>query len=291
MELYILIAIVATLVHASSTVYSKQLYSLADHPAQVAHYSIIAPGLVFLLVLPFIEFHGLGDHWWKLLGISFAFVIGYLSQLWAVQHGDASFIVPLLGLKAFFVAGLSALFLSEYYGPLVYLGMAGAIAGMFLLGDGRLAKSLPIIGLVVLATLMFASADVVLVGLYKNGFNTLETMFYLFSLSPLLMLPFSAVQLKGKWSLNWRFSRGLLIYALLQLAGGGLLMYAFWLASQATLINIIQSSRGLFAIALVYLLGRAGLQGIENLTRQQYVTRTTGAALMTLSICLAVLAR
>ena len=291
MQLYVLVALVATLVHASSTVFSKQLYLLADHPAQVAHYSIIAPGLLFLLLAPFIEFHDISDHWPRLFGISVAFVVGYLCQLWAVQHGDASFIVPLLGLKVFFVAGLSALFLSEYYGPLVYAGMAGAMLGIFLLGDGRLAKSPRTIGLITIATLMFATADVVLVGLYRDGFNTLESMFYLFSLSPLLMLPFSAARLQGKWSLNWRFSCGLVLYSLLQLIGGGLLMFAFWLAGQATLINIIQASRGLFAIGVVYLLGRWGLQGIERLTRRQYLYRISGALLMGVSICLAILAR
>lgn len=291
MEPYILIALVATLVHACSTIYSKRLYRFADHPAQVAHYSIFAPGLAFLLFTPFIHFHAPQGHLLELFGTSIAFVLGYLCVLWAVQHGDATYIVPLMGLKAFFVAGLSALFLAEHYGVLVYLGMAGAVAGMFLLGEGRLTRSLLTLGLVALATFLFATADVVLIGLYKDGFNTLETMFYLFSLSPLLLLPFSAIQLRGKWTLNRRFSRGLLIYASLQLGGGGLLMFAFWLAGQATIINIIQAARGLFAIGVVYLLARWGLEGIEQLSRQQYLSRAAGAGLIALSISLAVLAR
>jgi hypothetical protein len=67
-------------------------------------------------------------------------------------------------------------------------------------------------------------------------------------------------------------------------------MLSFALAKVATMVNIVQSARGLFAVGVVWLITRAGLEGMEQLSRRQYVMRACGAALMTLSITLAIVA-
>src|SRR5690606_33931894 len=77
-----------------------------------------------------------------LLGIGLCVVAGQVFFILALRHGDASFVVPMLGLKLFAVAGFSALWLGETYAPLVYLGAAGAFASLFLLSDGTLRGSL-----------------------------------------------------------------------------------------------------------------------------------------------------
>jgi hypothetical protein len=67
-------------------------------------------------------------------------------------------------------------------------------------------------------------------------------------------------------------------------------MWSFALAKVATMVNIVQSARGLFAVGAVWLITRAGLEGMEQLTRRQYLLRACGAGLMTLSITAAILA-
>jgi drug/metabolite transporter (DMT)-like permease len=139
-------------------------------------------------------------------------------------------------------------------------------------------------------TLCYALTDIFLVRLFRAGFGTLEVMVYLFVVSALLLVPFAVRTLKGRYRVNRRFAGGLLMYGSVQLLGGVFLMLSFALAKVATMVNIVQSARGLFAVGVVWLITRAGLEGMEQLSRRQYVMRACGAALMTLSITLAIVA-
>lgn len=290
MQSYVLVALLAAFIHAFSSVYSKRLYVLADHPAQVAFYSLFSTGLLCCLLLPFISFSDPSGAWLDVLGAGGCFALGYVTLLMAIRIGDASFVVPLIGLKIFFIAGLSALFLAETYGPLVYAGGIGAMVGMFLLGDGRLDGNPRALLLMLFTTLCYALTDIFLVRLFRAGFGTLEVMVYLFMVSALLLVPFAVRTLRGRYRVNRRFAGGLLVFGAVQLLGGVFLMLSFALAKVATLVNIVQSARGLFAIGVVWLITRVGLEGMEHLSRRQYVMRASGAALMTLSITLAILA-
>jgi hypothetical protein len=86
------------------------------------------------------------------------------------------------------------------------------------------------------------------------------------------------------------FGRALGIYAVAQIAGMVFLMIAFGLAGKATIVNIVQTSRGLWVLVVVYAMGRLGMAGVERLTGAQYRTRAMGAALLTGSLALAILA-
>lgn len=290
MHTYIPVALLAAFIHAFSSVYSKRLYVLADHPAQVAFYSLFSTGLLSTALLPFVRFRDPSGAWLDVLGAGGCFALGYVTLLRAIRIGDASFVVPLIGLKIFFIAGLSALFLAETYSPLVYAGGIGAMVGMFLLGDGRLHGNPRALALMLFTTFCYALTDIFLVRLFRAGFGTLEVMIYLFVVSALLLVPFAAVALRGRFRINRRFARGLLVYGGVQSLGGVFLMWSFALAKVATMVNIVQSARGLFAVGAVWLITRMGLDGMERLTRRQYLLRAGGAGLMTLSISLAILA-
>ena len=193
MQSYVLVALLAAFIHAFSSVYSKRLYVLADHPAQVAFYSLFSTGLLCGVVLPFVRFSDPSGAWPDVLGAGSCFALGYVALLRAIRIGDASFVVPLIGLKIFFIAGLSALFLAETYGPLVYAGGIGAMVGMFLLGDGRLHGNPRALALMLFTTFCYALTDIFLVRLFRAGFGTLEVMVYLFVVSALLLVPFTVV--------------------------------------------------------------------------------------------------
>jgi drug/metabolite transporter (DMT)-like permease len=290
-EPFLLFALGAALVHALSSVYAKGLHAHAQSPLKVAFYSLFGCAAVSLAGLPAVDVAGIGRAPLLLLAMACTVAAGHLSFIAALRAGDASFVVPLLGLKVFFVAGLSAWFLGERYGPLVYAGAAGAVTGMFLLGDGRLRAPGRALALVALTTFLFALTDVLLIHIFRAGYGPVEVMVYMFVLPTLLLAPAAAWLLRHDWQVPAAFGRSLARYATLQMGGGVLLMAAFALSHQATMVNIVQSVRGLFAVGLVYLVTRAGALGYERLARRQYLTRTVGAALMTGSVALAVLAR
>ena len=67
-------------------------------------------------------------------------------------------------------------------------------------------------------------------------------------------------------------------------------MLAFVQSQQVTIINILQSSRGLLSIGVIYLMARIGFSEIETMTRGQLTIRGFGGALMFASLAVAVLA-
>lgn len=290
-EPYLLFALAASVLHAFSSVYSKRLHGHGQTPLKVAFYSLFGCAAVSLLAAPWVPPPDLSRAPGLVLIMGAAVAAGHMCFISAVQAGDASFVVPMLGLKVFFVAVISALLIGEVYGPLVYLGGVGAVVGMFLLGDGRLRATARPLALVLAATLLFGLTDVLLIFLFRAGYTPVEVMVYMFVLSALILLPAAVVLLRGNYRMPWPFARSLVTFATFQLLGGVCLMTAFALSQQPTMVNIVQSARGLFAVLLVYGLGRAGLGGLERLSRHQYRRRIAGALLMTGSVALAVLAR
>jgi drug/metabolite transporter (DMT)-like permease len=283
------LTLAAALAQALGFLLSKRLWLYARDPWQVAVSSQLAVAAGAALALPFVGLGGLAREPLALAGVVACALSGQVLFAQALRHGDASFVVPMLGLKLFAVAGLTALLLSERYGPGVYLGAAGAFASLFLLSDGTLRGSVPSALYVSGASVLFGAADTLLMYCLRSGLTVLETGVYTMVLPALLLGPLAAYLTPRRWPMSRPLAATLGAYAAFQLVGFVLMMAAFALARGATLVNIVQSARGVFVVAVVYLLGRAGVRGIERLTRAQLRTRSAGAALMAVSVGIALL--
>lgn len=290
MEFWALLCLLATAIHGFSTVYSKRLYDLAPHPAQVAFFCLFATGTCSLVIIPFVTFQDPTGHWLDILLVGAPFALGHYCFVLANRYGDASFVVPMMGLKVFFVALSAAIWLDEVYNLWVYIGASGAVLGVFLLNDASLKGSLAALLLVLTNCALYAATDIFIVRLFRAGFSAPEVMVYLFIGGALFMVPLAMWVLRGKWQINPPFLRGLGLFGIGQAGGGILLMLSFGLAQKATMVNIVQSSRGLFAVLAVYLISHLGLKGLEVLDRGQYLTRGLGSSLIAGSIVLALLA-
>ncbi len=290
MPSYVLLTLAAAWLHAISFTMAKQLWVHSRDPFQISILSQLACGLLAALALPWAGFGAVAQIPGTLACIGLTVLAGQVFFILALRHGDASFVVPMLGLKLFAVAGFSALWLAETYEPLVYLGAAGAFASLFLLSDGKLSGSLRSALFVTAAAILYGITDVLLVRALRAGISPLEIGVYSLLVPPLLALPVTLALLPGRWRVSLPFGRALGRYATVQIAGMVFLMLAFGLAGKATIVNIVQTSRGLWVLAVVYVMGRMGLAGVERLTGAQYRTRAIGAVLLTGSLALAILA-
>ena len=290
MPSYVLLTLAAAWLHALSFTLAKRLWVYSRDPFQISILSQLACGLLAALALPWAGAHAAMQMPGTLAAIGVSVVAGQVFFILALRHGDASFVVPMLGLKLFAVAGFSALWLAEVYEPLVYLGAAGAFASLFLLSDGKLRGSLRSALFVTAAAILYGITDVLLVSAIRAGVSPLTIGVYSLIVPPLLTLPITLTLLPGRWRVSAPFGRALGLYAAVQIAGMVFLMIAFGLAGKATIVNIVQTSRGLWVLVVVYVMGRMGLAGVERLTGAQYRTRALGAALLTGSLALAVLA-
>ncbi|PHS73538.1 MAG: hypothetical protein COB22_01685 [Cycloclasticus sp.] len=286
---YIWLTLIASALHAFSFTYTKQFLAHSGNRMKLAFYSQYAVGLIAFCLLPFVDL----DQLWaniELILLMCAFVlVAQTFYLNALQHGDASFVVPMLGCKMFAVAGLSVLFLSETYSSIVYIGAAGAFASLFFLNDGKLHGSPKSLVYVLLTCVLFAFADIAVVLLLNRGVGGLDLAVFVFIVPTALLMPLSPLIFKSDWQVNKAFSKTLFIYAVVQLAGIIILMVAFKQAQQVTVINIVQSSRGFIAIGMVYLMARFGLSHIEVLSKRQLINRAFGGFLMFASLTMAVM--
>ncbi len=111
---------------------------------------------------------------------------------------------------------------------------------------------------------------------------------FVFVVPAALLMPLSPIMFKNDWKVSKAFSKTLLIYAVAHFIGLVILMYAFKQAQEATMINIVQASRGFIAVGVVYVLARFGLSQMEKLTRKQLISRLAGGLLMFGSLAVAV---
>ena len=290
MPSYVLLTLAAAWLHALSFTLAKRLWVYSRDPFQISILSQVACGVLALLALPWAGTHAITAMPGTLAAIGVCVVAGQVFFILALRHGDASFVVPMLGLKLFAVAGFSALWLAETYEPLVYLGAAGAFASLFLLSDGKFKGSLRSALFVIAAALLYGLTDVLLVGAIRAGISPLEIGVYSLLVPATITLPVTLMLLPGRWRISRPFGRALGAYASIQVAGMVFLMLAFGLAGKATIVNIVQTSRGLWVLAVVYGMGRLGMAGVERLTGAQYRKRAVGALLLMASLSLAVLA-
>lgn len=287
---YIWLTLLSCVLHAFSFTYSKQFLSFSQNRVKLAFYSQYAVGLLGMGLLPFTGIDNFVDNVGLILAMGLCVMIGQVAYLNALRHGDASFVVPMLGLKMFVVAALSAVLLEETYGPLVYVGAIGVFVSLFFLNDGKLTGSFNALAYVTFACIMFGSADVIVMTLLNRGVNGFQVAAFVFAIPTLILMPLSPLLFRNDWQVSSGFLRTLLIYAVVQLAGVTLLMIAFRQSQQVTIINIVQSARGLISIGVVFLMAKFGFSEIERLTGVQLRIRGFGGLLMFASLAVAVLA-
>ncbi|RLA05168.1 MAG: hypothetical protein DRQ54_08520, partial [Gammaproteobacteria bacterium] len=234
---------------------------------------------------------GIGPAPEYIVGFSISVALSQIMLMEAMKRADASFVVPMLGVKIFGVALLSSIFWQETYSSLVYVGGLGTLVSLYFLNDGKLSASPVAITFVLLAAAAFTGNDIFLMSMIRSGYNLGEvTLFSL--LGPLLILgPLALLQSRGALNLNWRYSRALLLYGLFQITSILALVWAFELSRKVTLIAILQNSRSVFALLAVWVFARFGFSGVESLQGHQYRSRLIGAVIMMASLGLALSAK
>jgi drug/metabolite transporter (DMT)-like permease len=213
----------------------------------------------------------------------------------AIQEGDPSTVVPVMGLKIPFVAVMSVFLLAEIHHWHIYLAAVLAFVGVILFGLGPQQKAQGGHGYSPLVGILWAAASA---GLYA-----LSDVYIKRSLAFLAPIP------AAMW--NYTFIGLLCVPALLQphlrqyrvtridvgllfLNGLFLLLavMAFFvsisLAGQITTPNILFATRGFITLAAGYALNRLLKTPIERQPNSVYILRILGTAMLFAAILLAI---
>ena len=185
------------------------------------------------------------------------FFIGQVFTFLALRRGDVSLATPVLGMKVVFVALLSSVAGGEVLGARTWAAaLLTAVALVLLGGEGGADRRRVVasVGYAFLAALAFAATDV-LQQLWApaSGFGHFApVMFATVGLLSLGLIPFFGAPLRDLpvQVRRWAGAGGLLLGV--QAMG---VAYCIALYHEVTVTNVLYNTRGLWSIALVWMVG------------------------------------
>lgn len=257
MEAFLLMPLLAAMVYASGAICLKLSTNDGVGPWRTTFFSNLALGLVG------VPFWFLGEETIALQNVplpllaSATYFVGQLLTCLAIHKGDVSVVTPLMGTKTIFVGALSALLVREYIPWPVWLGAFLSAFAIFILRGDDVAERrrlLPSIVLGLGSSLTFALNDVLIQRFGgRLGFEQViavafpGTALLSFALIPLFSRPVRAISGRA-----WRW---LGLGSVLLAGQAALVAIALSEFGRATLINIFYSSRGMWAVVLIWLFG------------------------------------
>jgi len=291
--LYLLLPVVAAVVYALGSIVIKRALRDGVGMDQSFHLANVVLGLAFLPLL----FVGIGKvDWgllWKPLVMGTTFFVAHWLTFAAIRRGDVSLVTPLMGTKVVFVAlGVVVLTGGMPSRPL-WIAAFLTTLGIFTMGLADLkggSHFLFTVAVALASAAVFGVSDVLVAG-WAEGFGAM----------PFLAVGSGTVALWTivMWLCQGRpafFPRGL--GAKWAWAGAGfialqamILGIALALFDDATGINVVYTSRGLWAIALVVVFGRFLGNSEHRDTGRAFLWRVAGTLLLTVAIVIAVVDR
>ena len=226
--------------------------------------------------------------WWAPLICAFLFWLGQLFSFLAIRFGDVSVMTPVMGTKVVMVALGSAYLFGLPVTLPQWIGAGMTMAAILLMGLGDIKNSrgtLLAIFFALLASASYGLTDT-MVSVYAVDFGEFKFLSFMFlylaafsyGLVPLFREPLRAIPPKAwPWVLGGSF-----LLAFQALLMGICLSFFFFFS----LANIFYSSRGLWSLILVFVLGTwFGLREASK-TGKVVFWRTSGALLLTAAIVL-----
>lgn len=251
-----------------------------------------AISLVLLLVRPGAFVFPVEKLWYFVGAFSLLALANLLLSI-GLQEGDASQVVPLLGLKIPMVALLSFLLVGESHSPMVYIAVVLSAAAVFLFGMGSPQASQggnsrhPVFAIVlgIAAALVFSCADICVKQCIET-YSPMSVLVWSLICTSVFFVPLLKLPIFRKYRVQWAEIGFFLLAGGMLLTGGFLFFRSIEQADNVTLPNIVLSLRGFFALLVGFFLGRTQKTPIEKQTGQVYLYRTVATFLLFTSILL-----
>lgn len=293
MPFYLLLPLAAAIIYALGSILIKRALAVGVTMDQSFHLTNFAIGILFVPLFFFeeksIDFASI----WKPIVMGFTFFVGTWLTFIGIKRGDVSLVTPLMGTKVVFVALGVVLLTGRIPSAALWLAAFLTAAGILVMGIADMRKGHHVIFTILIT---FASAAVfgvcdVLVSWWAPLFgaptflaigslmvSVFSGVLWLFQGRPGLHLPRSA----GKWAWWGAFCVG--IQAIFM--GVGLSFF-----NDATGINVVYASRGLWVIAIVVVLGQTLGNREHHETGRAFLWRVAGTVMLTGAIVIAVVDR
>ena len=291
---YLLLPAVAALVYTVASLLLKRGYQEGAGTLATFHWSNLI-GMPVFLPLFFIHPGPMPlEEWWRPALVAALMYSGTWLTFAAIRRGDVSMVTPILGTKVVFVALAVVSLADGGLGTGLWLAAFLTTAGIFVIGKGDLrrgkANGLALF-LCLCSSLIFGVTDVIISdwAVKFGGTAFLASLPQFLGLYSLLSLPGSK---RGALRLAPGAVRWVIVASvLLNVQGMGMgLALAFF--NDPTGVNILYSTRGLWAIIIVWCAGSwFANRERERAGRATMMCRLAGTVLITSGVVIAVVAR
>jgi drug/metabolite transporter (DMT)-like permease len=227
--------------------------------------------------------------WWQPAVVALLFLAGQMLSFLAIERGDVSVATPVMGVKVVLVAIFVTLVLDESVTTALWLAAILSSVGIVFLNRG--GGNQPhhhaglTIGLGILAAACYALFDV-LVQKWSPAWGAgrfLPMLMWFVALYSLALIPFFHAPLRAVPRPAWR---PLVCGGCFIAAQGIFLISALSLYGEATAINVVYSSRGLWSVLAVWWLGHWFANKERERGAQVLGWRLLGALLLMAAIVL-----
>ena len=238
------------------------------------------------------------DAWPDALLIGLLFVLGQVFTYLAFQFGDVSVATPIFGIKVLLVAALVSLSSGEVLPVRIWIAGALATSGVILIQwSGRAAgpptsSSTARRWLTIILALSAATSltlfDVAMQDRVSGKWNSHDFLPVVFGAAGLMSFAFlpwtdRLIRLRQLGASRWILA-GTVLMAMQAMS----MTYSLATFGDATRINIVYSLRGLWGVALAWLLGRSLGTAEGSLGRNVMLRRLAGALLLTAAVMIAI---
>ncbi len=290
---YLLLPLVAAVLYALGSIVVKRALKEGVTMDQSFHLTNLALGLMFF-PLVFLEKNGIDwSQTAKPVLIGAAFFFAHWLTFAALRRGDVSFVTPLMGTKVVFVALGVVLLTGKTPGVPLWIAAVLTTLGIFVMGlaDLKGGRHLAFTAVVTLSSALLFGLFDVLVSWWAADFGELAFLAIGMGTVPLFSLALWFLQgcpalamtkTRAKWT-GW----GAVLIAL-QAVFMGLGLSFF---DDATGVNVVYASRGLWTIVLLVVLGRFLGNSERHDTGRGFLWRVLGTILLTIAILIAVVDR
>lgn len=296
LPIYLLIPFVAAAFYALSTMFIKRAFDEGMGLRQGVHLTNIA---VAVLISPLLSFESAPVQWQQIhlpLMMAACFYIANWFTVMAIRSGDVSLVTPIMGTKVVFVALGAALILRESLPSSLIFAAILAMVGILVIGIPELLRGRDFLMTLVytlLSSAAFAACDL-MVQSWAPRFGELAFLAVAsgsIGLASVFAIATSKLTKKRfRWPRQparfWAWTGALLVGLQSILIGISLAFFR-----DATGINVVYASSGLWAIALVWLIGSWFGNHESTSSGRMYLCRVIGSVMLTLAIVMAVMAR
>ncbi len=225
------------------------------------------------------------DYWQPAVG-GLVYLAAQVLMFLAITRGDVSVAAPLMGIKVILVALFSSLLLAGHVPLQWWLGAGLSTAAVMLLNFGGASPHRQVGQTVILtmgSAVMFALSDVLIqrwAPAWGPG-NYFPPIFLAVGLYSFALLRFAQGKLFAISAQAWRW---VIPGSLLNAMTNGSIALTLGLWGNATAVNIVYSSRGLFSVLLVWVAGHWFANTERQVGRTVLVSRLCGATAMLIAI-------